>query len=357
MFDFGFSSSNKFWNFSPAFIGVNLLIALGIMVGFCPECFTSIERLEKIGPSFFLTFLISVALSYGGNLIEDFFDARMPWIAYPAKRFILEAALYMLYTFCVSYVLMIIFVLWIDPMYTLENIPWIALMRQTRLPLILGFVISSILISRSFLIEWRKAAIEAEQLKTERYARQYQSLKDQLNPHFLFNSLNVLSDLVYDNPDDATHFIRKLSNIYRYVLEVQQEELVTLEKEIEFASNYLSLQKVRFGDSLKYDIPEVKEHAGFLPPLSLQLLLENAIKHNVASRQNPLHIAISIVDGSVLVQNNIQLKSSGLEESTGIGLANIRRRYDLLSSENLEIMDKDKMFIVKLPILKGVKPQ
>lgn len=343
---------NKFWNFSPRFVGINLLISFGIVFSFCPSCFQSIKGFEKIWDSFLLTLLLSSALSYGGAVAEDYFDKRLPWIHFPVKRLVLETVAYMTYAFCISYMFIAVFVLWVRPRYTLENIPWRLLIEDTGMPMILAFIISAILISRSFLVEWRKAAIEAEQLKTERYAQQYQSLKDQLNPHFLFNSLNVLSNLVYDNPDTASKFIRQLSKIYRYVLEVQHEELVPLATESDFAENYLALQKIRFEEGLQYNISIDKSKIGFLPPLSLQLLLENAIKHNIGSKANPLDIEIFVQNDVLVVKNNLQIKSSKPDESTGIGLANIRKRYELLSGESMTVKDDDGYFTVQLPLLK-----
>jgi len=348
----GNNIKHKFWNFSPGFIAVNLLITFAITFSFCPSCFQSFEGFAKIWDSLLLTLLLSTALSYGGSVTERYFDKRMPWIHFPAKRVVLETVAYMFYAFCVSYVLMVIFVLWIRPRYTLENIPWKLLIEETKLPMILALIISAVLISRSFLVEWRKAAIEAEQLKTERYAQQYQSLKDQLNPHFLFNSLNVLSNLLYENPDIAAKFIRQLSKIYRYVLDVQHEELVPMAKESDFAENYLALQKIRFEEGLQYRISIDKNVTGFLPPLSLQLLLENAIKHNIGSKANPLYIDIFSENGFLVVKNNLQIKSSIPDESTGIGLDNIRKRYALLSNENMSVQDLNGYFVVRLPILK-----
>ncbi|HEV7382114.1 MAG TPA: histidine kinase [Dyadobacter sp.] len=346
------TDNNKFWNFSPGFFGINLLIALGITALFTPaRYYADAEGLEKVGYNLIITFLLSVGLSYGGYITERFFNSKMPWIHHPVKRLMLQSVSYMAYSFLISYVLILIYAL-VRKFFTWQNIPWRELVGDTKQPMLIAFFVTAVLISRSFLLQWRKAAIEAEQLKTEQFAQQYQSLKDQLNPHFLFNSLNVLSDLVYDNPDTAAVFIRQLSKIYRYVLDVQQEELVLLQKEVEFAENYLALQKIRFEDGLQYSISIEKDTPGFLPPLSLQLLLENAIKHNEASRAKPLAIAILLNNGHLIVRNNLQPKKSVNEESAGIGLANIEKRYALLSSENMTIKDADGYFEVELPILK-----
>ncbi|TDE16848.1 sensor histidine kinase [Dyadobacter psychrotolerans] len=346
------NAKSEFWNFSPGFFLTNVLIAFLITFSFCPYCYFSQSGLEQIWQSFLISFFISVALSYGSSRLEHYFNKKLPWIHYPAKRLILQTLCYMIYSFCASYVLIVLFVLYIRQSYTIATLPWNELISDTQMPMKWALLISAILISRSFLIEWRKAAIEAEQLKTERYAQQYQSLKDQLNPHFLFNSLNVLSNLVYDNADTAAKFIRQLSKIYRYVLDVQQEELVSLERELEFAENYLALQKIRFEEGLQYSISVEKNESGFLPPLSLQLLLENAIKHNVASMANPLRIEIALEGNAVVVKNNLQIKSSLPEESAGVGLSNIRKRYELLSNENMKVEDENGSFVVRLPILR-----
>lgn len=346
------TDNNKFWNFSPGFFGINLLIAIAITASFTPARFyADAAGLEKVGYNLIITFLLSIGLSYGGYFTERFFNSRMPWIHHPVKRLMLQSFSYMAYSFVISYVLILIYAL-LRKYFTLDNIPWKELVGDTKQPMLIAFVVTAVLISRSFLLQWREAAIEAEQLKTERFAQQYQSLKDQLNPHFLFNSLNVLSNLVYDNPDTAAGFIRQLSKIYRYVLDVQHEELVPVQKELEFAENYLALQKIRFEDGLQFNINVQKNTAGYLPPLSLQLLLENAIKHNEASRAKPLSILISIQGGELVVANNLQPKKSISEESTGIGLANIEKRYALLSTENMSIRDTGGSFEVRLPLLK-----
>ncbi|NIJ55740.1 sensor histidine kinase [Dyadobacter arcticus] len=342
--------SRKFWNFSPGFIGVNFLIGIAITLSSCPSCFLSLSGIRDIWDNILESFVMSCVLSYGGFMFEDYFDRTISWIQFPVKRLVLECLCYFLYVFVASFIIIFIILYFFRESFTLRNIPWKDMVNWTKFPMQISFVITFILISRSFLLEWRKAAIEAEQLKTERFAQQFQSLKDQLNPHFLFNSLNVLSNLVYENADTSARFINKLSKIYRYVLDVQQEELVSLEKELDFAENYLSLQKIRFEESLQYHI-DVGQKTGFLPPLSLQLLLENAIKHNIASVEKPLKIEIAMADQVLTVKNNLQLKSSISEDSTGIGLSNISKRYELLSKERISILNDGDSFIVKLPLL------
>lgn len=264
----------------------------------------------------------------------------------------MTATSYMIYSFIVSFILVLFYILISVDGVNLTNINWIRMLNNTLMPISIALVIITIFTSRSWLYEWRSAAIEAEQLKSENIASQYQSLKNQLNPHFLFNSLNVLSNLVYESADKSAEFIQQLSKIYRYVLEVQQEELVGLDREIGFAENYLNLQKIRFEGSLEYFI-DVRQFKGFyLPPLSLQLLLENAIKHNIASLEKPLKIRIEQADGNLIVRNVLQPKLTKEDSKTGIGLPNIKKRYALLSNQSPKITETEKEFIVELPLLK-----
>ncbi|MFC4871792.1 sensor histidine kinase [Negadavirga shengliensis] len=256
-------------------------------------------------------------------------------------------------TYCAvaSFIIIFIFV-YVQGNFSLDAIPWALLLEHTQLPVTLGLSFMAFFTARSWLFEWRNAAIEAEQLKSENLASRYQSLKDQLNPHFLFNSLNVLSHLVYENADKSVEFIQQLSRIYRYVLDIQGEELVSLDRELEFAKSYLCLQKIRLGTAMDYHI--AVPHSGnlYLPPLSLQLLLENAFKHNVASTENPLLITISIKGQNLVISNNLQRKKTGKKEKNGIGLNNITKRYALISSVSPSIRESTDIFLVELPLLK-----
>ncbi|WP_229712610.1 sensor histidine kinase [Marivirga lumbricoides] len=337
------------------FIFLNLGIAFVLMVMFCPKCFLSWEGVVELIPDFIFSFLMSSTLSFGGFMVESYFDKKMSWIKFPVKRLLLTVTTYLLYSFIASYLLTAVFTILINDAETIRKIDWVKMMDNTILPVIVALIIITIFTARSWLYEWRNAAIETEQLRSERLAGQYQSLKDQLNPHFLFNSLNVLSSLVYESADQSAAFIQQLSKIYRYVLDVQQEELVPLSREVEFAKNYLSLQKLRFDDSLTYTISISTMQGYYLPPLSLQLLLENAIKHNVISNKNPLQITIKQEGESLEVSNNFQPKQTKEIESSGIGLENIKKRYELLSDRAPQIREIEKAYIVILPLLKVEK--
>jgi sensor histidine kinase YesM len=342
---------NGIWTSLPKFVAINLLIATILTVFFCPSCLLTWEGLLSIREDFMFSFLISSVLSFGGSRVEDFFEPRISWIKQPVKRLILTIVTYMVYCFVATFIIAF-FIGWFFGYFNLENVQLTYLVNSTKLPMIIAFIFMSLFTTRSWLLEWKKSATEAEKLRSEMLASQYQSLKDQLNPHFLFNSLNVLSNLVYEDADRSAEFILKLSKIYRYVLEVQQEELVPLEKELDFARNYLELQKIRFEENLVFSIKVNAAQNFYLPPLSLQLLLENAIKHNEASQENPLFIRIDFKQDELWISNTYQPKSNQSEPSTGIGLANIKKRYHILSDRQINVIQTADEFLVRLPLLK-----
>lgn len=180
---------------------------------------------------------------------------------------------------------------------------------------------------------------------------QFDALKNQLDPHFLFNSLNVLNSLIEEDPVQAQRFTTSLSKVYRYVLEQKNKELITVAEELAFARIYVDLLCMRFEDSIEFHVPEeIKNPEGLLVPLSLQLLLENAVKHNTATPENPLALVIQEIEGGLEVINKLQERPR-LNNSIGVGLQNIVRRYALLSDRKLQILKSDAEFRVTLPVL------
>lgn len=344
--------SDRVWRYSNIFrfIAVQVVIALIILLFVCPSCWLTWEGIKNMVPEFFASFVFSSVLSFGGNLVVTYFNERISWIEKPVKRLVLTVIYYMSYAFVASYIV-ILFITILDGQIQADNIPWIELIPYTKMPMWAALIFMGLFTTWSWLKEWRISALEAEKLKSEKLAASYQGLKNQLNPHFLFNSLNALSNLVYEDADRSAAFIQKLSKIYRYVLDVQQEELVSLEKELAFANNYLELQKIRFEEALEFKLEITNATDFFLPPLSLQLLLENAIKHNVASQEDPLFIHIIQKENQLWISNTFQPKSKGIESSSGIGLENIRLRYLHLSKEEISITQTENEFLAKLPLL------
>ncbi|MDX1427841.1 MAG: 2TM domain-containing protein, partial [Salegentibacter mishustinae] len=179
----------------------------------------------------------------------------------------------------------------------------------------------------------------------------FDALKNQLDPHFLFNSLNVLASLIDENPDQAQRFTTGLSKIYRYVLEQKNKELVSLEEELKFASTYMKLLKMRFENSIEFEIPEeISNEEAKVVPLSLQLLLENTIKHNIVSESRPLKIRIYEQEEFLVVENNYQ-KKEVLSNRKGVGLQNIVNRYNEITQRKVLINQTEEIFRVKIPVL------
>ena len=179
----------------------------------------------------------------------------------------------------------------------------------------------------------------------------YEALKNQINPHFLFNSLNTLSSLIYQDTGKSDQFIKKFADVFRYVLELNQEQLVPVKREISFLDAYLFLQKFRYGEallvekSLSSDLLNAK-----IPPLSLQLVVENAIKHNVISQQQPLRICIESDQNTLVVKNNYQHREN-LGESTGIGQKNLIEKYRLINMPLPEFSLNGDEYHVRLPLI------
>ncbi len=179
----------------------------------------------------------------------------------------------------------------------------------------------------------------------------FDALKNQLDPHFLFNSLNVLTSLIEEDPHQAQKFTTSLSKVYRYVLEQKNKDLVTVDEELNFARTYVRLLKMRFEDSIVFSIPD----KSIIPdsrivPLSLQLLLENAVKHNVVTSAKPLHITVKEESGMLIVSNNLQEKQV-VKKSSGVGLQNIQQRYEILTDRQVFIDKTASSFSVAIPIL------
>ena len=200
--------------------------------------------------------------------------------------------------------------------------------------------------------EYRSSRLEAEELKSAQALAELQLIKSQVNPHFLFNNLNVLSALVMQNHSEANRFIEEFSKVYRYILHNHENELVPLKTELHYINPYIFLLQKRFGDGLQVsiDIPEAYSDR-LIIPAAIQMLIENAIKHNVVSRNRPLHISLHANgNNSIVITNNLQVKQS-TEPSTGIGLRNIMKRYELVSDREVGIMKNESGFTVTLPLI------
>lgn len=217
--------------------------------------------------------------------------------------------------------------------------------------MVITIVVSLVIHLIYFYKNYQENRVKQEKIIAGTASAQFESLKNQLDPHFLFNSLNVLSSLIEENPENAQKFTTSLSKVYRYVLDQRDKELVTVQEELAFAKTYMNLLKMRFENSITFEIPEhFEQEEAKVVPLSLQLLLENCIKHNIVSEKKPLHIKIYIENNELIIENNKQ-KKEVLRDRKGVGLQNIVNRYAILTNRNVSILETENMFKVKLPIL------
>jgi len=285
------------------------------------------------------------------NSQQVWLDKRLPWQTGIVRRVASQLGLAGLAMWVPALAIVIIF--------TIGNLiqeSW-SFLRFQDLLVVTGvsatLVVFTVLINLGiFLMQrWRESSLEAERYRKENVEFRFEMLRNQVNPHFLFNSLNTLSSLVYDNPATASSFVRELARVYRYVLETTEVELTPLKSELKFLDAYLYLVKIRYAEGLHIELAIADAGATKqLPPLMLQLLVENAIKHNVVSFSKPLHILITATEHTLTVTNNLQLKTIP-ETGTNTGLSNIRNRYAFLTERPIHIEKTEAAFSVTLPLL------
>jgi sensor histidine kinase YesM len=229
----------------------------------------------------------------------------------------------------------------------LENYPWVLIVGASC-----NLLATSFNEGAAFYEKWREMVDEADQLKRENLQSQLEGLKGQVNPHFLFNSLNSLSSLISDDSEKAEKFLDEMSKVYRYLLRTNEDGLTSLESEMQFINSYFHLLKTRYGDGLEMVIRINEKYNGYqLPPLTLQMLVENAVKHNMILKDSPLQILIMTTNsGKLVVSNNLQRKDR-MVSSNKIGLTNIVKKYRLMKKEEISVRDDGKEFAVIVPLI------
>ena len=327
---------------------INIIVSLFIFL---------IDGGEKTFERYSVTFLISGMYTFfiglGNGFLNDYLDSKFSWTEETRKRTISAIVGTLLMNVALVYFcnyLNFIVIQGKNPEKFFNGemnfINWFFIN--------FAIMISAIGHARGFMAAWKnstKKEVVEQKLIAKSANAQFESLKNQLDPHFLFNSLNVLDSLIEENPVQAQRFTNSMSKIYRYVLEQKDKELVSVEEEIDFAKTYCELLKTRFEDAVTFDFNISEEDKkGFVVPLSLQLLLENSIKHNFATSSKPLNIKIFTEKGNLIIENNLQTRELP-NTSTGVGLANIVSRYNLLTERNVFVEKSEAFFRVKLPIL------
>ena len=322
-------------------IGISTLTAMAFKLLFF--------RLNDFLDTDLFLILVIVLLLWEGNIfINNRLEKKYKWVEDSKKRMITQVTVSLLFTMTTLFIC-------IDLLHFIkfhEFKPINRAIRQLFVPAIFItlFVLVSY-VSRQFFKAWKQSLVEVEKYKTESANAQLQNLKNQLNPHFLFNNLSVLSSLVYQNQDKAVDFINELSKVYRYVLDNKNAELVNLHEELSFLDHYIYLLKIRFGNSILFEINIDKNAKNlFLPPMCLQMLVENTIQHNETSQANPLKVCIYTENNRLIITNPIQPRSDKVESSQ-IGLKNMKVRYQFFTDEKIEISNSEPIFKVTLPLI------
>lgn len=278
---------------------------------------------------------------------------RLPRPEQTPRRLWLLAGLALLTTVTASVVLLLP-VHWLLPHYFQLSLS--VLVRQVRFSLVPTVAVLTLYESMYFFEQWKTSLRRAEELGRAQNQAQLEALQSQLDPHFLFNNLNTLSALIEPGNAPAQDFVEQLADVYRYVLLAQGRATVPLAEELAFIETYLALHKARFRDNLRVEISIAPAAlARHVAPLSVQLLVENALKHNVASREHPLHLRLAVAadaPDTLAVENTLRPRTAGFAPGTGTGLANVRRRYELLgAAQTVQTSATDGTFVVKLPLL------
>jgi sensor histidine kinase YesM len=229
----------------------------------------------------------------------------------------------------------------------MASYPWVLIVGATC-----NVLATSLNEGAAFYEKWRDVVDESDQLKRENLQSQLEGLKGQVNPHFLFNSLNSLSSLISDDPEKAEKFLDEMSKVYRYLLRTNEEGLTSLESEMQFIQSYFHLLKTRYGDGLELETRISEKYSSYqVPPLTLQMLVENAVKHNMILKDSPLHILIMTTNsGKLVVTNNLQRKDR-MVSSNKVGLTNIVKKYRLMKKEEISVRDDGKEFAVVVPLI------
>jgi len=292
----------------------------------------------------------SIVLTFLNKMYYDYLNHKVVWKHYAKHRLAIGAL--------GSIVLTMLGIFWIRIVISLgfEGKDWDEFITNERLIyyavfLLITIVISIVFHAVYFYRSWQEKKVNEQKIIAGTASARFDALKNQLDPHFLFNSLNVLTSLIEEAPDQAQKFTTSLSKVYRYVLEQKNKDLVTVDEELNFAQTYVRLLKMRFEDSIVFEIPEKSRNPeAKIVPLSLQLLLENAVKHNVVSVSKPLRITVSEEGGMLMVSNNLQEKQ-GVKKSSGVGLQNIRQRYHILTNREVLVNKTASKFSVSIPML------
>lgn len=303
-----------------------------------------------------------IAIAWSGSICvtqwagQVYINAKLSkyfsWHDKTTKRLVYGVIISVTYSIVAYLVVQIIMILLVKGKLP-ENL-WQWGFRSSVYAVTISLLISLIFTATGFLKQWKVSLLYADKLKAEMLAYKYEALQNQINPHFLFNSFNVLSDLVYEDQKGAVQFIKQLSELFRYVLDVRNKELVSIREELSFIASFGFLLQTRFEDKLEIVVDVKTADDEMIVPMTLQLLVENCVKHNEISSEKPLHVRIIKQDGYIVVTNNRQAKRI-LSESKQTGLANIEQQYGFFTDKKIKVEMNEQEFKVSIPILNAIQ--
>jgi len=285
----------------------------------------------------------------GNSFIYGLLDKKYSWEEHLVKRAILGSLA--LITYSATAFMLVQVIMYHIVVGSLPENPVSWGLRSSYVAILISFIVSLFFVAVGFFQNWKKSLLETERFKAEMLQYKYEALQNQINPHFLFNSFNVLSDLVYEDKKKAVSFINQLSHLFRYVLDSREKELVPIKEELEFIDAYSSLLQTRFEDKLIIQQDFRAKEQEMIVPMTLQLLIENSVKHNEISSGQPLTIRISRNKQNLRVENNLQLKTDSAD-SKGTGILNIKQQFSFFTNKQVQILENDKLFAVEVPIIK-----
>lgn len=296
-------------------------------------------------------FIIGLSIAIGCQLLSSYFFTRKEWEKQPIKGFT------MIIVAVAGYIIVDVTFVNIIWFRVTQNIPFSKVLSYPfirsiiAIEFIIGLAIYLIILARHFSLHLNKYYVKLSDAEGQLMKHQYETLKSQVNPHFLFNTLNTLSGLIYKDVDKADQFIHHFSQVYRYVLDVEHEEVVPINQELAFIDHYLFLSNIRFNNAIQSDI-QLSTTEQFIVPMALQLVFENAIKHNQFNGDHPMQIVLSEEGGYLKISNPIRPKELK-EVSSRLGIKNLRGRYAPLTDKEVRIEEDETHFMVYLPILKN----
>ncbi len=301
---------------------------------------------------YFMTLIITTVIWIGNRYIMIYSRRRYPSFNDVRKRLVFQSVFILIYTVVSDIALgQLTAPIFDKDRANMSNTD--VLIHSNSAAIFCTIMVIAVYESIFFMHQLRRSVEETEQLKRESLKAELNALRTQVNPHFLFNNLNTLCSIIPENPKKATEFVQQLSRVYRHILDVRDEKSIPLKEELDVLKAYAFLLKTRFGQNLDVSIqvPDEKLNRRVVP-LSLQILMENAIKHNIVSSDKPLRIDVIALNGKLVVSNNLQKKNQ-VNESTGIGLDNIRNRYKLLGNDQVEVRESGSDFIVSIPLIEN----